>query len=269
MLKKLFRKLKKKSPQPVSRHDELQAQFPDFDEDSIKTIESVEPYTMTSPERVYSVCQSARYLVENEIDGDIVECGVWRGGSMMAIARTLLQAADRDRTLHLYDTFSGMPPATDVDRDFLDQAAADQLDSQDKQDPKSVWCYSGLDEVKANLSKTSYPATNLRFVQGKVEDTLLDDLPEKISMLRLDTDWYESTKVCLEQLYPRLVPGGILIIDDYGHWQGCQKAVDEYFQKIGVPVFLQRIDYTGRITVKPIQNSNGSQTSHSGLKATA
>ncbi len=81
-------------------------------------------------------------------------------------------------------------------------------------------------------------------------DTIPKNVPEKISILRLDTDWYESTKHELNNLFPRLVSGGILIIDDYGHFQGSKKAVDEYFEENKISSFLFRIDYTGRLFVK-------------------
>jgi O-methyltransferase len=97
-------------------------------------------------------------------------------------------------------------------------------------------------------------------VPGRVEETLAFDLPDQIALLRLDTDWYESTKVSLEQLYPRLVPGGVLIIDDYGHWQGCRKAVDDYFYKTDQKILLQRIDYTGRIGIKTVLNPSTLQS---------
>ena len=175
---------------------------------------------------------------------------------MMAIAKCLQKNNDAGRTLHLYDTFEGMPPAQEVDKDFLDADASQQLEAQDIDDPKSIWCYSGIEEVKQNMASTQYPQASIRFVKGKVEDTLQNQLPEQIAILRLDTDWYESTKICLEQLYPRLVTGGVLIVDDYGHWQGCRKAVDEYFADHEIKIHLQRIDYTGRIAVKAYETES-------------
>jgi O-methyltransferase len=92
--------------------------------------------------------------------------------------------------------------------------------------------------------------SHVRLVKGKVEDTVPKNAPEKIALLRLDTDWYESTRRELVHLFPRLVPGGVLIIDDYGHWQGARKAVDEYIAGNQVKILLNRVDYTGRIGVK-------------------
>lgn len=248
-IRKLFRK--KKTPAPVDRQTELKNTYPDFSTETVNTILSVEPYTMTSPERIEAVCSAVEYIAGQKILGDVVECGVWRGGSMMAMAQCLLRLDDSERKLHLYDTFEGMPPAQDIDKDFLDEDASELLESQDKEDPKSIWCYSGIEEVQTNMESTGYAQDLIRYVKGKVEDTLQAKFPGPIALLRLDTDWYESTKICLEVLYPKLVEGGVLIIDDYGHWQGCRKAVDEYFAKQGIAIFLQRIDYTGRIAIKP------------------
>lgn len=107
-----------------------------------------------------------------------------------------------------------------------------------------------LEEVRSNLLGTGYPAERVTFVKGRVEDTLPRVLPGPIALLRLDTAYYESTKRELEQLYPLLVLGGVLIIDDYGHWKGARRAVDEYFAASGLRPFLHRIDYTGRLVLK-------------------
>ena len=216
---------------------------------------------MTSPERLIALCDSVQHICDHQIEGDIVECGVWRGGSMMAAALTLQSLQDTNRKLWLYDTFEGMSAPGSEDIDLSGQDAGRLLAVQEKQDSDSIWCYSPLDEVKDNLAATAYPVGNTHFVKGKVEDTIPARLPEKIALLRLDTDWYESTMHELIHLYPRLVPGGILIIDDYGHWQGCRRAVDEYFATNRIPLFLGRIDYTGRIAVKPVTDASASQSS--------
>ena len=232
-----------------SRRESLQRQLPDATPAQLGIIESVASLTMTSPERILGLCNAVDYLSQNEIQGDFVECGVWRGGSMAAAARTLLSNGDSNRALWLYDTFDGMSEPTDEDIDFLGQSAEVLLDQQDRDDAKSIWCYSPLEQVKSAMANTGYPSDKVRFVEGKVEDTLPVHVPERISLLRLDTDWYESTRCELEYLFPKLVPGGVLIVDDYGHWEGCRRAVDEYFEENKIPMLLNRIDYTGRIGV--------------------
>lgn len=235
----------------------LQTQFPDATLTQIETIEAVQEFTMTSPERILSLCNAVNYLSSHRIEGDFVECGVWRGGSMAAAARTLIGDNTFDRTLWMYDTYDGMSSPTDQDIDFQGQAAAQLMNEQDREDAGSVWCRSPLEQVKSTMRETGYPAERINFVVGKVEETLTESIPEKIALLRLDTDWYESTRCELEFLFPKLVPGGVLIVDDYGHWEGCRRAVDEYFEKHQISMLLNRIDYTGRIGIHcPVANRN-------------
>jgi O-methyltransferase len=221
---------------------------PDFDDPTAATCQYVQPYTMTSRERVFALCKGVEYIIKQEIPGDIVECGVWKGGSMMAIARTLMDNKSI-RTLHLFDTFEGMPRPADVDKDCHGEAAAKLMATEDKS-TSYVWAYSPLDEVKHNLRDTGYDEKRVVFVKGKVEDTIPANAPDRISLLRLDTDWYQSTYHELVHLYPRLSVGGVLIIDDYGHWKGSRKAVDQYIEENHLKLLLNRIDYTGRICVK-------------------
>jgi len=108
----------------------------------------------------------------------------------------------------------------------------------------------GQDAVRATLTQSGYPTGRLHFVRGPVETTLPEHAPERLALLRLDTDWYESTRHELQHLYPRLSEGGVLIVDDYGHWEGARRAVDEYFERHPPAPLLNRIDYTGRIAVK-------------------
>ena len=206
------------------------------------------PYTMTSLERLYSLYQSVNYVLDNNISGDFVECGVWRGGSSMMMALILEKRKISNRKIFLYDTFEGMSEPTELDRSFAGEEAKNLLDNQNREDANSIWCYSSLEEVKRNLEITSFPTKSLIFVKGMVENTLDDVIPEMIAILRLDTDWYESTKKELEILYPLLQTKGVLIIDDFGHWEGAKRAVLEYFNNSSP--LLNRIDNTGRIMVK-------------------
>lgn len=243
---KIFRR--RREPRSTTLSD-LHQQFPDAKAEDLQTIAAVRPYTMTSAERVLALCQSVRHIVDHDIPGDIVECGVWRGGSMMAALRTLRELGQTSRSIWLYDTFSGMSPPSDRDVDFIGLTAHEQLKVQRPDDPQSIWCCSTLAEVRTNIGRCGYPNERIRFVVGPVETTLQHELPEQIALLRLDTDWYESTRVELIQLFPRLAPGGVLLVDDYGHWQGCRRAVDEYFREHSVRMMLHRIDYTGRIGI--------------------
>jgi O-methyltransferase len=226
--------------------------FPlDYDESAKNIIRAVKPRTMTSPEKLNALIHSVRYVVRNKIPGDIVECGVWRGGSMMAVAKTLIEMGDADRHLHLYDTFEGMSEPTQHDRRQDGRSAADMLSTADRSSP--IWAYASLEDVQQTMRESEYPADRIHYYKGKVEDTIPATIPDRISILRLDTDWYESTKHELKHLWPRLVPGGVLLIDDYGWWDGARRAVDEWQEEIRSPVLLLRMD-EGRVTVKPPPN---------------
>jgi hypothetical protein len=143
----------------------------------------------------------------------------------------------------------------DLDKDFLGTDGALEFEAKRTGADSSNFCYASLEDVTNALLSTGYPIDRIYFVKGKVEDTIPLQAPDRISLLRLDTDWYESTKHELVHLYPSLCPGGVLIIDDYGHWQGSRAAVDEYFKDLSIPILLNRIDYTGRIGVKPMPTS--------------
>jgi O-methyltransferase len=224
-----------------------QAFPPDFRNDEAEIIRAVQPWTMTSPERIYALIQAACYISARGIPGAIVECGVWRGGSMAAVARTLIQRQDVSRDLYLFDTFAGMTDPTANDVDYSGKSASEVL----SEDAAFKCANAPLGEVKKVLHDTGYPSERIHFIPGKVEDTIPASAPSSIALLRLDTDWYESTKHELIHLFPQLSPAGVLIIDDYGHWQDSRQACDEYFQQNRIPVLLNRIDYTGRIALKP------------------
>lgn len=222
----------------------------DFVQDTVflNIYKKCKPYTMTSIERMYALYNAVRYVINNKIEGDFVECGVWRGGSSMMIALTLLSLKVEDRKILLYDTFEGMSEPTENDVDFKGSDADNLLKQNVQNKENSVWCLADLQDVQNNMNLTKYPFENIQFIKGKVEETIPKSISDKIALLRLDTDWYESTAHELKYLYPILTNKGVLIIDDYGHWEGCKKAVDEYFSQN--TLLLNRIDYTGRIAIK-------------------
>jgi O-methyltransferase len=238
--KVLFGLEAKQSPYPL-----------DFEPFHIQIIEKVRPYTMTSNERLFGLIEAVKYVIQHNIPGDFVECGVWKGGSMMAIAETLLQLGVNNRQLYLYDTFSGMTPPTEEDKDSLNRNAADQLQNEANNKSESVvWAYSTLDEVKKNLANVAYPSANIHFIEGDILQTIPKHIPDQIALLRLDTDWYASTRHEMIHLYPLLNKNGVLIIDDYGFWKGSRQAVDEYITEQNIQILLNRMDDTGRIAIK-------------------
>tara|TARA_B100000586_G_scaffold183419_1_gene134561 strand:- start:122 stop:877 length:756 start_codon:yes stop_codon:yes gene_type:complete len=224
----------------------------DISNEIIKKYQDIEPFTVTSIERVAALLDSVKYIVNNNINGDFVECGVWKGGSCMLIAKELIKQNNLNRNIWLYDTFDGMTQPTDDDIETeTGIKGKDLLSNVEKTTEKfNMWAYAPIEEVKNNMLKTNYPIDNIKYIKGKVEDTLKSNTPRKIALLRLDTDWYESTKIELETLYPLITKGGILIIDDYGHFEGAKRAVDDYFRKINQQPLLNRIDYTGRLIIK-------------------
>jgi O-methyltransferase len=207
--------------------------------------------TMTSIERMYALYTATRYAIDNDVPGHFVECGVWRGGSVMLMAHTLLRLGHTDRTLWLYDTFAGMtaPSAQDV-QDLSSRPASEILAEHEKAVGDPFWGLAPRSLVEENLRRTGYPAASLRFIEGDVLSTIPSSAPEQIALLRLDTDWYASTRHELQHLYPRVAPGGVVIIDDYGYWRGARKATDEYLASLPQRPLLHRIDYTGRMCVK-------------------
>jgi O-methyltransferase len=227
----------------ITRTDKSE-EFPDdFMPEDIEVIRSVKPYTLTGVETIYALIEAVRYVVRNNIPGDIVECGVWKGGSMMAVARTLLSLKETNRHIYLLDTFEGNPEPGEMDVSRNGKAserfAALHPDRY----------YASLDEVQRAMYSTGYDASKLHFVKGLVEQTVPGSAPDCISLLRLDTDWYESTRHELTHLFPRLSRGGVIIIDDYGYWLGARKATDDYISQNNLRLLLHRIGGP-RIAVK-------------------
>jgi hypothetical protein len=218
-------------------------------------VEAALPYTMTSVARLVALVDAVRYVVARGVPGAFAECGVWRGGSVVAMIATLQELGVEDRDLHLYDTFEGMTAPTDADTSAHDPPALATWQAAEQQGDRP---WSELfdpaifdeDRVRLTLEETGYPVERLHLHRGPVEETLPAQAPGPLALLRLDTDWYESTRHEMRYLYPALARGGVLIIDDYGHWEGARRAVDEELAALGEPLLLNRIDYTGRIAVR-------------------
>lgn len=232
----------------------------EYDDELAATIRRVRRQTLTSAARIAALCDSVEYLVRHDVRGPLVECGVWRGGSMMAAALTLVRLGDTERDLYLFDTFRGMTEPTEADVPSpYDGYSMHKRFRRRKRGKTSDWAAVSVENVRRNMLSTGYPPERVHLVKGLVEDTLEESAPASIALLRLDTDWYESTKHELEELYPRLEPGGVLIIDDYGHFEGAKRAVDEYFERTEDRVLLSRIDFSGRLVLK--QATSGSSAS--------
>jgi hypothetical protein len=203
----------------------------------------VKEFTFLDDVGIAANIAAIRHVVSRGVDGDVIEVGVWRGGSVLSMILTLIECGDLSRRVRLYDTFDGMTPSSDVDIDFRGEKASDLI----SRDP--FWmCRASLDDVKNTVLDSGYPNNLIDFHVGDIRRTGFS--PEKISILRLDTDWYDSTKHELSLFYERVSSGGVVIIDDYGHWMGCRKAVDEFIS-IHPEVELVEIDYARRYFIKP------------------
>lgn len=233
------------------------ADVPDLDPADRRIIDQVTGLTMTSTARLEGLLAATTYVVRAGIPGAIVECGVWRGGSTLAAILRLLELGVTDRDVYLYDTFEGMTEPTQADvSDYSPPASQswEEAQTQNKKPWSNLFDPETFNEhtVAERLYATGYPRERIHLVKGPVEQTLPATLPGEIAILRLDTDWYESTRHELQHLYPLLVRSGVLIVDDYGHWKGCRQAVDEYFAMPGQqPPLLHRVDYTCRQGTKP------------------
>ncbi|OBF89121.1 hypothetical protein A5790_20880 [Mycobacterium sp. 852002-51152_SCH6134967] len=239
-----------------SRH-----KFVDLDESTQNIIREVDPYTLTSSDRVAALCTSVDYIVDHDIPGAIVECGVWRGGSLLAMLLRLRQRGIVGRDIYGYDVWAGMGPSgfpyQPTDEDVLFNGTSVQSSMNpgrlgktiyERIMPKFTHFKPSRDDVYALLTSTGYPPERIHLVAGPVEDTIPAHAPDTIALLRLDTDLYESTRHELEHLYPRIPVGGVLVIDDYGYWKGARKAVDDYFE--GHRILLHRDGPSVRFAIK-------------------
>jgi hypothetical protein len=228
-----------------------QVRYSDMDAEFFPLLEKVRRYTMTTVERLFGLWTCVRYLVDANIAGDFVEAGVWRGGSVMLMAHEILRSNKQLRPLWLYDTFAGLPrPNAELDVDVLGNRGVDGWQMNNISGNTSTWAYADETEVRANMASTGYPAELLKFIVGRVEDTVPAQCPERIALLRIDTDWHASYVHLLDHLYDRLVPGGVLLLDDYGHFLGARKAVDDFRRERGLHAPLLRLDYSCRVMIK-------------------
>lgn len=218
--------------------------FPDLlDEAFWEVVDRARPYTMLTIEALYDLYQAVRYVAANNVEGDLVECGAFMGGSVFAAAEWAQRFGIPERRFFLYDTFCGFPEGTDPETDVCGEVV--------KMYPHPDFLPVARDVV----ARSSWPREAFVFVQGDVSRTLKETRPERIGLLRLDTDAYASTRVELEALYPLLSPGGVLIIDDYGQFRGARRATDEFLEQSRSAPLLHRVSYGVRSGIKPAHRS--------------
>ncbi len=197
----------------------------------------VRPFTMSGDVRLRGLYDAVQIVTARGVDGVIVECGTARGGSA-----ALLGLAARDsgveRSLWIFDTFEGIPPPTVADPDY------------DRALPFTGHFRGDIRDVTALMERFDLAHT-AQLVKGRFEETVPTASLGPIAVLHIDGDWYQSVKVCLDHLYDQVSPGGIIQIDDYGHWKGARKAVDEFRSGRRLDSELRYVDYTGRQFDKP------------------
>jgi len=202
--------------------------YPDYVEPEFARLyDRFRDVTMLNWQAAYMTYKAAEYVAVQNIEGDIVECGVWKGGATLVMADTLFMKSSISRNFYLYDTFQGMSEPTESDHSFTGPAVGRYR--RKRRGTFVDWAYASIDDVRKNMRRSEYPFERFIFVPGMVERTIPSIIPDRIALLRLDTDFYESTRHELRFLYPRLSVGGILICDDYRSWHGARKAFDEYF----------------------------------------
>lgn len=217
----------------------------------LQTLEIASKISMQSYERMWALISATKYVVKNNIPGHFVECGVYKGGSAVIIARTLISMNVTNRKIYLYDTFEGMTNPIAFDKKQGTETQASQILAETpKGNGENVWAISSMDSVVKVLQQLNYSFNNFQLIKGDVLETLNQTTPESIALLRLDTDWYESTKKEMEVLYPLVKPGGVVIVDDYGHWSGSRKAIDEFLGNKELQPLMNYIDYAGRLWIK-------------------
>jgi O-methyltransferase len=195
-----------------------------------RLVERARRYSMVYEPTLEDLAHRVREVVGEKIPGDLVECGVWRGGSAFLMAETLDRLGDEGRKVWLFDSFEGLPPPKEVDGPGAARYAADT---------ESPWyhdnCRAGLEEVRANAREFGV-AHRTEMVPGWFEESLPANRGRvgPIALLRLDCDWYESVMTCLESLYDQVSPGGTVIVDDYYVWDGCAVAVHEFLGRRGL-----------------------------------
>jgi len=206
-------------------------------------------YSMTTINNLFATALACKYIINKGINGDFVECGTYRGGHAL-LAAGIFKLHNQTRKVWMYDTFEGMTQPEEIDVEVKSDLKAAHFYESYRKDSITNWCYASELEVRNNFKQMDLLNDNIRFIKGDVHLTLLDSvkLPNKIAILRLDTDWYSSTKVELDVLYPLLTHSGVLIIDDYGWWTGSKLATDEYFKNN--VVFMNYIDQGARIWTK-------------------
>ncbi|MBI3551715.1 MAG: class I SAM-dependent methyltransferase [Elusimicrobia bacterium] len=234
----------------------------DLEDEARRLIEKVRPYTMLPDERLITLYQQVVHCESAGVPGDFVECGVWKGGAVALMALANLKRGAARRSIHLFDAFTQIcEPDKAVDgakavrqaREFGRGGSAEGRMRPLEGFYDSMGGPGTLEGNKDLLERqVRYDPAFLHYHRGWFQETMPQDAPKigRIAILRLDGDWYASTKVCLEHLYDKVVKGGFVVVDDYGCYEGCRKAVDEFRSERKIADYLHHIDADGRYWLK-------------------
>jgi len=202
----------------------------------MQVVHKVKGYTAVFVPRLVALYKLSDEVNRLSLPGDFVECGVYNGGSA-AIMASFCEKTEPKRNIWLFDSFEGLPKPTE----------ADGYEAP----PYEGWCHGDLEKVKRIFRKLSIPESRVHIVKGWFQDTFPTVEIPQIAILHIDADWYESVKLCLEKFYDCVQPGGYIVLDDYGDWQGCKIAADEFIKSRALDVKLIQVDYTGFYFRKP------------------
>jgi O-methyltransferase len=197
---------------------------------------SVLPYTMVGIKRLQTLDRLVRQVDEQGVGGDVVECGTCNGGSAAILARVACRSP-LGRHTWLLDSFAGLPPASDRDGAMALEYTG--------------LCRGQADQVREVLRRVGVPEQAATLVRGWFHETLPTLAVERVALLHIDADWYDSVTVCLEHLYDRVQPGGFVVFDDYGYWEGCRRAWHNFATARGLQVALTPVDGIGVYFQKP------------------
>lgn len=233
-----------------------------YEKEAFEAMQVISSNTMLPYEPLVTLFEQVVYCDKNNIEGDFVECGTWKGGATGMMALATLKYGSSRRNLHLFDAFQEIcqPDEEHDSKEIIDEIkrlVKIKHFGEDLKPLAGVYDQFGgpgtLSENKKLLEQViGYPVDHLHYHIGWFQDTVPVDAGNisKIAILRLDGDWYQSTKVCLDHLYDKVVKSGIVIIDDYGYNIGCKEAVDEFFSERKIAPILNYINSTCRYFIK-------------------
>ena len=222
--------------QEKQQQNHLNAFLKVVDPTFIKYYQKIRKNTMLSTEALYDLWWSVKYICKNELNGDIIEFGVWRGGALELIAYALNEYQGSNRIIG-FDTFEGHPEPGKDEVDIW----GNNMQKKFKEEKVGKWAYANYEYVLSNLNNVY---KNVQLYKGLVDESIDENKVSNIAILRLDMDWYKPTKIVLQKFYNKILKGGLLIIDDYGHHSGARQAVDEFIRENNLNLNFRHVNYS-------------------------